>query len=597
MRKIAVLVLAVLIAAGAAQAAGQATLTVYAAASLTDAFPKIAPSAKFSFAGSNALATQIQKGAPADVFASANMTLPTQLFQKNLCSKPVVFTRNTLVLIVPKSNPAKLHSVYDLRRPGIKLVIAGPGVPVGTYTLQILKNMNLTSVLSNVVSRETDVREVLAKVALGEADAGFVYSTDARTVPGKVTVHQDSGLGAAQGAVRNLHRLVERQQGGGAGVREPGRRQGGPEDPALVRLPAARQEEDVGGPPVKRALLAFLYFGVSAVALAFLALPIVALFVHVPPGQLVHQLSNPVVKDALVVSLKTTLIAQVVILLCGTPLAYLLATRRFAGRPLLVTLVELPLVLPPAVAGIGLLVAFGREGLLGSTLDVFGISIPFTQTAVTIAVIFVASPLYVRQAIAAFEAVDPDLVAASRTLGAGPVRTFFRIVLPLARGGLAAGEALCVRARARRVRRHDHVRRQPAGGDADAAAGDLCRVRRELRRRGRDRRAARRDQRRAADRVENELAVATLSADFTLPLRSFELELRLDVERTVALVGPSGAGKSSVLRAIAGPGPAECGARGPRRRRLARRRRGVSSAGRTSGGSASCSRSTRCSRT
>jgi molybdate transport system permease protein len=195
---------------------------------------------------------------------------------------------------------------------------------------------------------------------------------------------------------------------------------------------------------VKRALLAFLYFAVSAVSLAFLALPVVALFVHVPPGELVHQLSNPVVKDALVVSLKTTVIAQAVILLCGTPLAYMLATRRFRGRPLLVTLVELPLVLPPAVAGIGLLVAFGREGLLGSTLDVFGISIPFTQTAVTIAVIFVASPLYVRQAIAAFEAVDPDIVAASRTLGAGPVRTFFRVVLPLARGGLAAGEALCI---------------------------------------------------------------------------------------------------------------------------------------------------------
>jgi molybdate transport system substrate-binding protein len=188
MKKIAVLVLAVLIAAGTAQAAGKATLTVYAAASLTDAFPKIAPSAKFSFGGSNALSAQIQKGAPADVFASANMTLPTQLFVKNLCSKPVVFTRNTLVLIVPKSNPKKLHSVYDLRKPGIKLVIAGPGVPVGTYTLQVLKNMNLSSVLSNVVSRETDVREVLAKVALGEADAGFVYSTDARTVPGKVTV-------------------------------------------------------------------------------------------------------------------------------------------------------------------------------------------------------------------------------------------------------------------------------------------------------------------------------------------------------------------------------------------------------------------------
>lgn len=165
-----------------------ATLTVYAAASLTDAFPKIAPSARYSFAGSNALATQIRHGAPADVFASANMALPEQLYQDKLCSKPVVFTRNTLVVIVPRANPAEIHSVYDLRKHGVKLVIAGPGVPVGSYTLQVLKNMNLTSVLSNIVSRETDVREVLAKVALGEADAGFVYATDAKTVPGKVSV-------------------------------------------------------------------------------------------------------------------------------------------------------------------------------------------------------------------------------------------------------------------------------------------------------------------------------------------------------------------------------------------------------------------------
>jgi molybdate transport system substrate-binding protein len=164
----------------------KATVTVYAAASLTDAFPKIAPSAKFSFAGSNALATQIRKGAPADVFASANMTLPKGLNKDGFCSKPVVFTRNTLVVIVPKSNPANIHSVYDLRKPGVKVVIAASGVPVGSYTLQVLKNMNLSSVLANVVSKETDVREVLAKIALGEGDAGFVYSTDARTVPGKV---------------------------------------------------------------------------------------------------------------------------------------------------------------------------------------------------------------------------------------------------------------------------------------------------------------------------------------------------------------------------------------------------------------------------
>jgi molybdate transport system substrate-binding protein len=182
----AVLVTVMVTPAAARPHAAKATVTVFAAASLTDAFPKIAPGARFSFAGSNTLAAQIRQGAPADVFASANMTLPQQLNDARLCSKPVVFTRNTLVLIVPSSNPAKIHSVYDLRRKGIKLVIAAPGVPVGSYTVQVLKNMNLSGVLSNVVSRENDVREVLAKVALGEADAGFVYSTDAKTVPKKV---------------------------------------------------------------------------------------------------------------------------------------------------------------------------------------------------------------------------------------------------------------------------------------------------------------------------------------------------------------------------------------------------------------------------
>ena len=185
----------------------------------------------------------------------------------------------------------------------------------------------------------------------------------------------------------------------------------------------------------RRALLGALVLGAAAVAFAFLLLPVAAIFLRVAPGKLLHQLSSPIVTDALIVSVKTSLIAQGLILVFGTPLAYLLATRRFRGRGLAVTMVELPLVLPPAVAGLGLLALFGRSGLLGT-------SIPFTQTAVVLAVAFVASPLYIRQAIAAFEAVDPNLVAASRTLGAGPGRTFFRVVLPLARGGLAAGEAL-----------------------------------------------------------------------------------------------------------------------------------------------------------
>ena len=173
---------------GTHASAGVSGITVYAAASLTDVVPKIDSGPRYSFGASSTLAAQIAQGAPADVFASANTTLPAQLFASGLVQKPVVFTRNRLVLVVPTSNPAGIHSVYDLRKPGVKLVIAASAVPVGSYTLQVLRQMGLTSVLSNVVSRESDVRSVLSKVALGEADAGFVYSTDAKTVPGKVKV-------------------------------------------------------------------------------------------------------------------------------------------------------------------------------------------------------------------------------------------------------------------------------------------------------------------------------------------------------------------------------------------------------------------------
>jgi len=180
----------------------------------------------------------------------------------------------------------------------------------------------------------------------------------------------------------------------------------------------------------------------ACVALSFLLLPIVAIFSELTLGELRAGLTSDVARDALRVTLETNLVAMVLIVLFGTPTAYLLASREFRGRTLLVTLVELPLVLPPAVAGIGLLAAFGRLGLLGGTMESLGIDIAFTKTAVVLAVTFVASPFYVRTAIAAFEAVDRDLVAASRTLGAGPARTFFRVALPLAAGGLGAGAAL-----------------------------------------------------------------------------------------------------------------------------------------------------------
>jgi len=180
----------------------------------------------------------------------------------------------------------------------------------------------------------------------------------------------------------------------------------------------------------------------AGAALTFLALPLVALFAEVPLGDVPSLLRDPAVRDAIAVTARTNAIANVLIVGVGTPVAYLLATRAFRGRTLAITLVELPLVLPPAVAGIGLLAAFGAGGLVGARLGDAGIVLPFTEWAVVLAVTFVASPFYVRQGIAAFAAVDPAYVDAARTLGASPARTFVRISLPLAAAGLAAGWVL-----------------------------------------------------------------------------------------------------------------------------------------------------------
>ena len=193
---------------------------------------------------------------------------------------------------------------------------------------------------------------------------------------------------------------------------------------------------------IGRRLFTAALVAATALALGFLLLPLVAIFLRVPPGDLISQLGSDVVLDAIRVTLKATLISQALILLIGTPAAYLIASRAFRGRALAITLVELPLVLPPAVAGIALLAAFGRLGLLGGTFEALGISISFTAAAVVLAVTYVASPFYVRQAIASFEALDQSLLDASRTLGASPARTFLRIAIPLASPGLAAGAAL-----------------------------------------------------------------------------------------------------------------------------------------------------------
>jgi len=180
--------LAVVLAFPAATSAGGG-ITVFAAASLTGVFPRIDKAPRYSFAGSDQLALQIQQGAPADVYAASSPKYPELLYHNGLVAKPVVFATNKLVVIVPRSNPGHVNSVYDLRRSGLRVVIGDKSVPIGSYTRQILDTLGITAeVTKNVVSQETDVKGIVAKVALGEADAGFVYVTDARAVASKVRV-------------------------------------------------------------------------------------------------------------------------------------------------------------------------------------------------------------------------------------------------------------------------------------------------------------------------------------------------------------------------------------------------------------------------
>jgi molybdate transport system substrate-binding protein len=175
-------------AAGVLLAAGcggsdEKPLTIFAASSLTEVFQRVEPGARFNFAGSDELATQLQEGARADVYAAASPKYPDRLFAAGVTERPRVFATNRLVVVVPDENPAHIRSLRDLGRRGLKLVIGAEGVPIGDYTREVLKQAGEAKVLRNVVSEEHDVKGVVGKVALGEADAGFVYATDAQAAP------------------------------------------------------------------------------------------------------------------------------------------------------------------------------------------------------------------------------------------------------------------------------------------------------------------------------------------------------------------------------------------------------------------------------
>jgi molybdate transport system substrate-binding protein len=183
-----VLVVAVAVGTAAATTTSEPA-TVLAASSLTEVVPLIDADARASFGGSNQLAQQARQGFPFDVFLSASPVYTKALADEGIVRAPVPFATNSLVIIVPRSNPAKIRSIYDLaRRSKLRLVVAGPKVPIGLYTREVLKRLGLLKVLRKTVSQEPDVKGIVGKVALGEADAGFVYATDVRPVATKVHV-------------------------------------------------------------------------------------------------------------------------------------------------------------------------------------------------------------------------------------------------------------------------------------------------------------------------------------------------------------------------------------------------------------------------
>jgi molybdate transport system permease protein len=177
---------------------------------------------------------------------------------------------------------------------------------------------------------------------------------------------------------------------------------------------------------------------------AFILVPLLALtWRAAESGELADNLTSDLVLDAMLLSAITSTLCLFLALLFGTPLAYLLARRDFPGKALVDLLIDLPIVLPPTVAGVALLVAFGRRGVLGEHLDALGIDIAFTTTAVVLAQLFVSAPFYIRTVKAGFEGVSPEYEGVAATLGASPLRIFWRIVLPLSWPSLLAGAILC----------------------------------------------------------------------------------------------------------------------------------------------------------
>jgi molybdate transport system permease protein len=185
-------------------------------------------------------------------------------------------------------------------------------------------------------------------------------------------------------------------------------------------------------------LVVILFF----IIVLFIALPVLSLFIKMSWDSLGSTISAPIVIEALKLSFLTSVVTAIIVVILGTPVAYVNARFHYPFKELIDTVIDLPVVIPPAVAGLALLMAFGRRGVLGQYFSLFGIDIAFTTIAVVIAQVFVASPFFIRQARTSFEDVDRTFESAARTLGASPFNTFFFVTVPIAMNGLISGAIL-----------------------------------------------------------------------------------------------------------------------------------------------------------
>ena len=343
---------------------------------------------------SAALETQIEQGAPADLFLSADTTNPQKLVDAGLADgAPVTFAGNELTVIVPAGNPARIASPADLARTGVRIIAAGDEVPITKYAGQLVENLAkeagypadfAAAYAANVASKEDNVKAVVAKIELDEGDAGIVYVTDAKASAKVATIDVPPSAN-----VRATYDALVDQWGrepwGGQGVPQLVHRSRGPGDPQSPRVPPAVVIDSATGTsaaidrPAPRRPSPGRWGERSLVAVAgifalFLGLPVVTLVARaILDGSLSTAIASPVVLDALWLSLVTTAVSLVITVSMGLPLAVVLARRQFRGKGWVEAIVDLPIVMPPAVAGLALLLVFGRRGLLSQPIEFLGI--------------------------------------------------------------------------------------------------------------------------------------------------------------------------------------------------------------------------------